>query len=319
MLTYLLFIVGFFLLIKGADILVDGASSIAKKFSISPIVIGLTVVSFGTSAPELIVNILSALSGNTEIALGNVLGSNIANILLILGISAFIFPLTVERNTVWKEIPFSLLAAILLAVMVNDYRIEGSAFSGLGRIDGLALISFFIIFMFYTFGLSKVKKNGIEEPEIKKLSNIQSLFYVIGGIGALVIGGKWLVDGAVQVAESLNVSQSLIALTVVAIGTSLPELATSVVAAYKKQSDIAIGNVVGSNIFNTFWILGLTSLINPLPFQTSSDKDIIINVIVHILLFILIFIGKRHIIERWQGACMLVAYIAYIFYLIQIG
>ncbi len=319
MLTYILFIIGFFLLIKGADLLVDGASAVAKKFNISSIVIGLTVVSFGTSAPELVVNVLAALSGNTEIALGNVVGSNIANILLILGISAIIFPMTVKKNTVWKEIPFSLLAAVLLATMVNDFRIVGGLFSGLDRIDGFVLISFFIIFMYYTFGIAKVDEKGIEAPEIHTMSYLKSSLYIVGGITALVLGGKWLVDGAVQVAESLNVSQSLIALTVVAIGTSLPELATSVVAAYKKESDIAIGNVVGSNIFNTFWILGVSSLIKPLPYQVSSDKDMIMNIVAHLVLFILLFVGKRHIIERWQGGFMLAAYVLYVGYLISLG
>lgn len=233
MLTYILFIIGFVILIKGANLLVDGAASIANKLKISSIVIGLTIVAFGTSAPEFIVNIFASVQGNTEIAIGNILGSNIANILLILGISAIIYPLATQKNTVWKEIPLSLLTAILLGVLVNDTLIDGGTFSGLTRIDGIVLLSFFLIFLYYTFGIAKVSGEN-SDLEIKQLSNLKSTIYIVGGLLGLVIGGKWIVDGAIKIAELFNVSQSLIGLTVVAIGTSLPELATSAVAAYKR-------------------------------------------------------------------------------------
>jgi cation:H+ antiporter len=315
MLIYILFVVGFVLLISGANLLVEGSASIAKKLNISSIVIGLTIVAFGTSAPELIVNIFASVQGNTEIAIGNILGSNIVNILLILGISAIIYPLATKENTVWKEIPLSLLAAILLGVMVNDTLIDGGTFSGLTRIDGIVFIAFFIIFLYYTFGISKVSGENTD-LEIKEMSYMKSSLYIVGGLLGLVFGGKWIVDGAIKIAEGFNVSQSLIGLTVVAIGTSLPELATSAVAAYKKQSDIAIGNVVGSNIFNIFWILGLSAVINPLPFSKDSVIDIIMTIIASLILFLIMFLGKKHTVERWQGVIMILIYIGYVAYLI---
>jgi cation:H+ antiporter len=315
MLTYILFVVGFVLLISGANLLVEGSASIAKKLNISSIVIGLTIVAFGTSAPELIVNIFASVQGNTEIAIGNILGSNIVNILLILGVSSIIYPLATKENTVWKEIPLSLLAAILLGVMVNDTIIDGGTFSGLTRIDGIVFIAFFIIFLYYTFGISKVSGENTD-LEIKEMSYMKSSLYIVGGLLGLVFGGKWIVDGAIKIAEGFNVSQSLIGLTVVAIGTSLPELATSAVAAYKKQSDIAIGNVVGSNIFNIFWILGLSAVINPLPFSKDSVIDIIMTIVASLILFLIMFIGKKHTVERWQGVIMILIYIGYVAYLI---
>jgi cation:H+ antiporter len=316
MLTYVLFIIGFVILIKGADLLVDGAASVAKTFNISSIVIGLTIVAFGTSTPELVVNIFASIKGNSEIAIGNILGSNIVNIFFILGISAVIHPIVAKENTAWKEIPLSLLAAILIGVLANDVLIDGGTFSGLTRIDGIVFISFFIIFMYYTFGISKV--TGDEENiEIKLLSSGKAALFILGGLGGLIVGGKWIVDGAVKIAELFDVSQSLIGLTVVAIGTSLPELATSAVAAYKKQADIAIGNVIGSNIFNTFWILGVSAIIRPLPFSRDSDPDILMNIGASTLLFVILFIGKRHIVERWQGYLMIAIYIGYIVFLVN--
>lgn len=316
MLTYILFVVGFYFLIKGADLLVDGAASIAQRLKISSIVIGLTIVAFGTSAPELVVNILASLKGTTDIAIGNILGSNIANILLILGISAMIYPLKTKENTIWKEIPLSLLAAVLLGVMANDFRIDGVSYSGLTRTDGIALISFFVIFIYYTFGIAKIKDNFETEVEIKNYSQLKAAVFIIVGIIGLVIGGKWIVDGATKIAELFNVSQSLIGLTVVAIGTSLPELATSAVAAYKKHTDIAIGNIVGSNIFNIFWILGVSSIIRPLPFDTTFDFDIVVMILSSAILFFIMFIGKKHTITRQEGFAMVSLYIFYLAFLL---
>ncbi len=316
MLTYVLFAIGFVILIKGADLLVDGAASVAKKFNISSIVIGLTIVAFGTSAPEFAVNIFASINGNSEIAIGNILGSNIANIFLILGVAAVIHPVVAKENTAWKEIPLSLLAAILIGVLANDVLIDGGAFSGLTRIDGIVLLSFFIIFLYYTFGISKV--TGDEENiEIKLLTSGKAALFILVGFTGLIVGGKWIVDGAVKIAEWFDVSQSLIGLTVVAIGTSLPELATSAVAAYKKQADIAIGNVIGSNIFNTFWILGVSAFIRPLPFLKDSNPDILMSIFASTLLFAILFIGKRHTIERWQGYLMIAIYTGYIVFLIN--
>jgi cation:H+ antiporter len=310
MLTYVLFILGFVFLIKGADWLVDGSSSVASKLRIPSIVIGLTIVSFGTSAPEFIVNIFASLQGNTEIAIGNIVGSNIVNILFILGVSAIIFPLVTKQNTVWKEIPMSLLAALLLGVMANDALIDGGTYSGLTRIDGIVLISFFIIFLYYTFGISKV--TGDTEDLVVDMTYTKSFAYIFSGLVCLVLGGKWIVDGAVFIAQNFRVSEAIIGLTVVAIGTSLPELATSAIAAYKRQTDIAIGNVVGSNIFNIFWILGFSSLIRPLPFSQSSGMDILMVIFASAILFFIMFVGKKHTVERWQGVVMVVLYICYL-------
>ncbi len=315
MLTYVLFIIGFIFLIKGADLLVDGASSIAKKLNIPCIVIGLTIVAFGTSMPELVVNIFASINGNTDIAIGNVLGSNIVNIFLILGVSALIYPIKSQKNTTWKEIPFSLLAAIVIGFMANDYLIDKHSFSGLSRIDGLVLLSFFAIFMYYTINMAF---NGDDSCENNSTvySYLKSILFIILGLISLVLGGKWIVDGATLIAHLFGLSESVIGLTVVAIGTSLPELATSVVAARKKQSDIAIGNVVGSNIFNIFFVLGTSAVIKPLPFSITSNIDIIVTIFASLFLFVIMFIGHKHTIQRRQAIEMIVIYIAYISYLL---
>jgi cation:H+ antiporter len=315
-LTYLLLLVGFVFLIKGAHFLVDGASSIAKRLGVSTLVIGLTIVAFGTSAPELIVNIFASIKGNTDIAIGNILGSNIANILLILGISAVIFPLAVQRGTVWKEIPFSLLAVLVVAVMANDAFFDGGSFSGLTRSDGLVLIAFFTIFLYYTFGISRAQAADAAETPIRQHSLPRSCFMIGAGLAGLTIGGKWIVDGAVALATGFGVSEAVIGLTIVAVGTSLPELATSAVAAYKRDVDIAVGNIVGSNIFNIFWILGVSAIIAPLPFSSILMRDVLVAITATLLLFIVMFIGKKHTLERWQGAGFIALYVAYIIFLI---
>lgn len=314
MTVYLLFILGFVFLIKGADFLVDGSASIAKRLKISPIVIGLTIVAFGTSSPEFVVNLIASLNGNSEIAIGNILGSNIANIFLILAIAAMIHPLATKRNTVWKEIPLSFLAAVLLAIMANDGRIDGAVFSGLTRTDGLVLLAFFVVFLYYTIGIAKDSQQK-EDLAISELSYPKSAAFILLGLLGLVVGGKWIVDGAVKIAQFFQISESLIGLTVVAIGTSLPELATSAVAAYKKQTDIAIGNVVGSSIFNIFWILGVSSLIRPLPFSPASDIDLLATILASGLLFAIMFTGKKNTVERWEGFLMLLLYFSYLGFL----
>lgn len=317
MLTYFLFILGFILLIKGADLLVDGASSIARKFNISALVIGLTIVAFGTSTPELFVNVFASVQGNTDIAIGNILGSNIANILLILGICAIIFPLAVKTTTVWKEIPFSLLAALVMGILANDMLIDNKDYSELTRGDGLILIGFFIIFMYYIFSIAKKSGNKKQEDNFKQLSNLKSVSFIILGLTGLALGGNWIVNGAVKIATYFDMSQSLIGLTVVAIGTSLPELATSAVAAYKKNTDIAIGNIVGSNIFNIFWVLGVSATIKPLPFQPASNADIMMTIFASMLLFAFLFVGKKQILQKWQGVLFLLIYAGYILFLIM--
>jgi cation:H+ antiporter len=327
MITALLFlVVGLALLVKGADFLVEGASSLAKRIGISDLSIGLTVVAFGTSMPELVVNITSSLSGASDIAIGNVVGSNIANILLILGICAIITSISVQTSTVWKEIPFALLAAVVLFFMANDVMFDGYAVAQLGRSDGLILISFFFIFLWYIAGMRRTDAPGEDEGIVLRRF-WPSCGLVLAGLALLIGGGKLTVDGAVTIAKAFGVSQSLIGLTIVAVGTSLPELATSVVAARKGRADIAVGNIVGSNIFNIFWILGVSAIIAPLPFQPAMNVDLLVTVGATLLLFFAVhtgFVHKRlffwkqkenHVIERFDGVIMLVAYAAYVAYL----
>jgi cation:H+ antiporter len=316
MLTYILFAIGFVFLIKGADFLVDGAASIARRLNVSDLVIGLTVVAFGTSTPELFVNIIASSKGNTDIAIGNVLGSNIANVFLILGISSVIYPLAVTKGTVWKEIPFSLLAAVVLLFMANDQILDRVATSVLTRIDGLIFLCFFIIFIYYTFSIA-ARVEGIETHVPAKAHGwLQSLLSVIAGLAGLIIGGKWIVDGAIVLATQLGMSESLIGLTIVAVGTSLPELATSAVAAYKKNVEIAVGNVVGSNIFNIFFVLGISAFIKPLPFQTKNNIDIAAVIFSSLLLFFFMFSGKKRSLDRWEGIVFVLLYAGYITFLI---
>jgi cation:H+ antiporter len=318
-LTYLLFIVGFVILIKGADLLVDGASAIARGFNISDLVIGLTVVAFGTSTPELFVNIVASAGGNTEIAIGIILGSNICNVLLILGICAIICPLTVSKGTVWKEIPFSLLAVIVLGLMANDRMIDGGGSSLLTRIDGLVLLAFFTIFLYYSFSIARAVEGMEELLPVKPLSLAKSFLLIITGLVGLALGGKWIVDGAITIAGSIGMSESLVGLTIVAVGTSLPELATSAMAAYKKNVEIAVGNVVGSNIFNIFFVLGISATINPLPFRAQSSLDIGVVIVSSLLLFLFMFTGKKRSLDRWEGIVSLFLYSGYITFLIISG
>jgi cation:H+ antiporter len=310
--TYILLILGFAFLIKGAGLLVDGASSLAKKFNISNLVIGLTIVAFGTSAPELFVNLFASFNGTTDIAIGNIVGSNISNVFLILGIAAIIYPIKVSKGTVWKEIPLSLLAALLLLTMANDWLIDGVGFNALTRSDGIVLIAFFVIFIYYTFGIAKDQNTNDEQDAPKIYSGLVSTGLIFSGLVGLVIGGQWIVNSATSIAISFGLSEALIGLTIVAIGTSLPELATSAVAAYKKNSDIAVGNVVGSNIFNIFWILGLSAFIKPLPFKLELNFDLWMAVFASVLLFLWMFLGKRHTLDRWQGTIFVLIYVVYI-------
>jgi cation:H+ antiporter len=316
MLTYVLFAIGFVILIKGAGILVDGAASIARRLKVSDLVIGLTVVAFGTSTPELFVNLIASSKGNTDIAIGNVLGSNIANIFLILGVSSIVYPLAVTKGTVWKEIPFSLLAAMVLLFMANDQLLDKAGASVLTRIDGLTFLCFFTIFVYYTFSIAE-RVEGLEEhAPVRHYGWTRSLLYIIAGLAGLTVGGKWIVDGAIALATKLGMSESLIGLTIVAVGTSLPELATSAVAAHKKNVEIAVGNVVGSNIFNIFFVLGISAIIKPLPFQTKNNIDLGVVILASLMLFFSMFTGKKRSLDRWEGIVFLILYLGYIAILI---
>lgn len=324
-------ITGLVILVLGAEGLVRGASSLAAKLRISALVIGLTVVSFGTSAPELTVNLVSALQGSTDLAVANVVGSNIVNILLILGICALIVPLAVKSSTVWKEIPLALLGVFLIFILGNDSLFDKLPFNTLTRTDGIALLALMAIFMYYIFGMAKSDREKVtdkkidkqlvdnEDSAIKLYSVPISIGITILGLIGLVLGGKLLVSGAVSIAEGAGLSEALIGLTIVAIGTSLPELATSVVAALRKQADIAIGNIVGSNIFNVFFVLGVTSTISPLPISSSLNFDITVSIIATALLFLFMFIGGKRRLVRWEGIVFLFMYVLYLSYLILRG
>jgi cation:H+ antiporter len=320
MLTYVLFIIGFVFLVKGADLLVDSASALASRLRVSALLIGLTVVAFGTSAPELTVNVYASFQGATDIAIANILGSNIFNILIILGISAIIYPLVVKENTVWKEIPLTLLAAVVIGIMANASFIDNVGSSALTRTDGLILLIFFSLFVYYIFETAKKQRSENKEPEGKQYGLTKAIVLIVLGLIGLTIGAKWVVDGAVRLAETLGVSQSLIGLTIVAMGTSLPELATSAMAAYKRNADIAVGNIVGSNIFNIFFVLGISSIIRPLPFHNASNIDIGVTIAASALLFLAMFTGrKRYLLERWEGIIFIVLYSGYITYLVLRG
>lgn len=311
----LLLIGGLVLTVYGANWLVDGASSLAKKMKVSNLVIGLTVVAFGTSMPEFVVSFISSLNGNTDIAIGNVVGSNIINILLILGISSMLYPITVKHSTVWKEIPFALLASVVLFFMANDFLIDGATSSFVSRIDGLILLCFFLIFLYYTFETSK-NSTETEQLVVKIFPVWKSLLLLVLGISGLSVGGNFFVKGSVEIARILRLSEAVIGLTIVSVGTSIPELATSVVAAMKKNSDISMGNVVGSNIFNVFFILGTSATVNPLPFNPDINFDLLICVGTSLLFFLFMFIGEKFKISRTEGLLFVLAYIAYTVYLL---
>ena len=315
-LAILLLIIGLSLLIKGADWLVEGSSALAVKFAVSEMVIGLTIVSFGTSTPELIVNVLASQRQDADIALGNVIGSNIVNILVILGIAGTIQHITIQKNTIWREIPFSLMAALALLILANDMILNGMD-NVVTRGDGIILLLFFVIFLTYTFLISKVDVQ--DSPEIKKLSNFKMALFIFLGLILLFAGGRLVVDNAMTIASLIGLSEQFIALTIVAVGTSLPELFTSAVAAYKGKSDIAMGNVVGSNIFNIFFILGISALIHPLDFKGSFNADVLMLILASGLLFFTMFTGRKRTLDRWEAIMFIIIYMGYIIFLIYRG
>lgn len=317
----ILFLVGgLVLILLGANGLTDGAASVAKQFRIPSIVIGLTIVAFGTSAPELTVSVSSALQRSADIAIGNVVGSNIFNTLMIVGCTALFAPIAITRNTLKKEIPLCILSSVALWVCANDVFLDHSAENILNRADGLLLLCFFAIFMGYTFAIAfpsgQASAEGSGEEEIKLLPWWKSVIHILGGLAALVYGGQLFVNGATGIARSLGVSESVIGLTLVAGGTSLPELATSIVAALKKNPEIAIGNVIGSNLFNIFFVLGCSASITPLHLTGITNFDLFALVISGILMwFFGLFFAKRTI-TRMEGGILVLCYVAYTAYLI---
>lgn len=313
LLPILLIFLGFVLLIKGADWLVNGASALAKKNNVSDLAIGLTIVAFGTSAPELVVNTVASIEGHSNIILGNVIGSNNFNLFVILGIAGLIFPIAVQSTTVWKEIPISFFAVLAFFVLANGFIFQEA--DVLSRIDGLILFSFFIIFLFYVF--NQLKSDDLATEKVKDApSNLRIWVLIVVGLGGLIVGGKLVVDNAIIIATDLGVSQKIIGLTIIAAGTSLPELVTSVVAAFKKNSDIAIGNIIGSNIFNIFLILSISSLINPIEFDDAFNTDLYLLGGGTIFLFVAMFTGGKKKLDRWEAGVLLAIFVAYTIYLI---
>lgn len=318
---YLLLLLGFVLLIKGADWLVSGATAIAGRFGVSELIIGLTIVSMGTSLPELIISILASLNGNAGLAIGNVLGSNIANILLILGVTALICKLPVYRNTILSELPFSLAAVLLVGFLANSSLADEPDQNLLiSRGDGFIMLFFFLLFMVYILMMAREDKKKQTDSNLSEPAPLgKNLLLIAAGVACLFLGGKWVVDGAVHIAGLFGWSETFIGLTVVALGTSLPELVTSVMAAIKKNTDIAVGNAIGSNIFNLLWILGISAVVRPLPFDVISNTDIMAVVAATCLIFIALIFGRRLEIRRIEGILFLLAYAAYMVFIIQRG
>jgi cation:H+ antiporter len=318
MLDFLQTMAGLVLLVFGADWLVKGASSLASRYGLSPLMIGLTVVSFGTSMPEMLVSVTAGLQGSADLAVANVLGSNLFNILIVLGVAAMIFPLRVHNSTVVSEIPFSLSAAILLGFVANAALFTTKLELSISRVDGAILLIFFLLFMAYIFSISTADGQGKSEAAAG-LGLTPSAVYIILGMAGLYLGGEWAVGGAVALARDWAVDEAVIGLTIIAIGTSLPELMASAVAAYRREADIAVGNVVGSNIFNILWILGVTASITALPFDAISNFDIIMVIVATMLILLAVVTSRHATISRLWGAIFVCIYIAYMVYVVQRG
>ena len=309
-------VIGFLLLVKGADLFVDGASSVAKKLKIPAFVIGLTIVAFGTSAPELAVSITAAMKGSNDIAIGNVVGSNIFNTLVVLGASAAITPIAVEKGMIKRDYPLSIFATVLLGVLLMDTVLFGAGAMTLGRLDGVILLIAFAGFMVMTVKAGMDHRAEMEEEaeETDAMPVVKSLLFIVIGLAGIVWGGDMSVEGAKGIARFFGLSEAIIGLTIVALGTSLPELVTSIIAARKGESDIAVGNVIGSNIFNIFLILGVSSTI--LPMNVSGTYLYDIGMLIGVMVLTYLPIARTKHVSRRMGIIMVLAYVAYTVYLI---
>lgn len=314
--TYLLLIIGFALLIKGADYFVEGASKIAQSLRVSPLLIGLTIVAFGTSSPEAAVSFIAAFEGSSEVAIGNVVGSNIFNITFTLGVTALVFPVMVQSETIRKEIPFALLGSVALLLLISDTQLQSLDSNLITRTEGIILLLFFAVFLYYIFEVARKDRQHTEEnpTDVANVSKLKNSLLTIGGLAAIVFGGYLVVENSTQIALSLGMSETLVGLTIVAVGTSLPELVTSVAAALKKQVDIALGNIIGSNIFNIFFVLGTSAAIHPLTVDSKIFSDVWLMIFVSILLLILA--RTKHTVSRMEGSVLSLIYITYVVYII---
>ena len=315
LLQIFLFLFGLLLVVWGADALVDGASSIARKFGISEFVIGLTIVGMGTSAPEMVVSFIGAIGGNADIAIGNVIGSNIFNTLLILGLTAMILPMNITYLNLKKDIPINIVITVLLLVLGMNFSIFGCGANRLSRVDGLVLLALFCLYMYMSFRFDTPNNNEEEPGETKKTG--WAILLIVLGLNGLVVGGKLFVDSAVSIAKMLNVSDKFIAVTILAGGTSMPELATCLVAAVKKKGQLALGNIIGSNVFNILLILGGSALIHPLSLEQIGFVDLGILLLSSLVILTSAFIGKKNKIDRIDGIFFVLLEIAYMTWLIM--
>ncbi|WP_025784687.1 calcium/sodium antiporter [Sporosarcina sp. D27] len=313
--AYFLLIVGFTLLIKGAGYFVDGSSNIARLLQVPPILIGLTIVAFGTSSPEATVSIIAALEGTADVAVGNVVGSNIFNITLVVGVAAILYPLKVESETIRKEIPFTLLASVAMLILMSDIALQGFSSNMISRGDGFIFLLFLSIFMYYVIEIGlKSRKNAMNEPVPDNISWGKNIIITILGLAAIIFGGDLVVDNGTKIAYSLGMSETLVGLTIIAIGTSLPELVTSITAALKKESEIALGNIVGSNIFNILFVLGTSSIISPLAVNDKVLIDVVFMIVLTVVLLIFSRTGFK--IGKREGMVLVAVYIIYLVYII---
>lgn len=314
----LFIVLGFIALVKGADFLVDGASAIAKRFGISDLVIGLTVVAFGTSMPEFVVNMVSVAEGSTDLALTNILGSNIINTFVILGLTALVYPIASQKRSRDFDIPMSIIAGIFVLTFVAVQLPFGEDGRGVGRIGGVILLLLFCYFLYNTFRHAKENQDeGVKElgsEGVKEMPVRRAIALILGGLVGLVVGGELIVKSAVDIATRMGVSEAIIGLTIVALGTSLPELATSVIAATKHNSDIAIGNVFGSNIFNVFFVLATSALVHPLPAYAGIELDALMVASGSVIVWLAVKTNKERKIQRWAGALLLLVYGGYLAY-----
>lgn len=308
----ILVIIGLVCLIFGANWLVDGASALAKKHNVSDLVIGLTIVAFGTSAPELVVSAIASFNGLSDIVLGNVIGSNNFNLFIILGLAGLIHPISVQTSTAWREIPISLLVAVVLFVLASNFFVDSN--SEISRLDGMVLLLLFSGFLYYVF--KQLRTERAEVILYKHKSNTKIWVLILFGFAGLIIGGKLVVDNSIEIATSFGISQKVIGLTIIAAGTSLPELVTTIVAAIKKNSDIAIGSVIGSNIFNILFILSISTLIQPIEYNPGFNQDFYILFGGTIFLIIAMLTGKKYRLDRWEAFILLSFYLIYTIYLV---
>ena len=313
----ILIVVGFVALVKGADWLVDGASSIAKHFGISDLVIGLTVVAFGTSMPEFVVNMVSVANGSTDLAITNILGSNIINTFVILGLTALVYPIASQKRSRDFDIPLSIIAGVLVFVAVWSSGYFHFQMYGINRINGIILLLVFCYFLYNTFRHAKDHPEDVQNEDIptnQELPVRRAIALMLGGFVGLVVGGELIVKSAVDIATRCGVSEAIIGLTIVALGTSLPELATSVIAAAKHNSDIALGNVIGSNIFNVFFVLGTSAVVHPLPAYEGIELDALMVAFGSIIVWFAVKTNHERKIQRWAGALLLLSYTGYLTY-----